>query len=115
MQTIKFYGASDDLVEVCGTAPGCDEYGSCDKIREFVVQSKSTEASLRVFPVYSGSWGFAVCPDNGDDYGMPEGWKIERSFGGDCAYSETLRIEGPDDIKVVMQNRFAEFEEEEDE
>lgn len=26
MKTVKFYGSSDDLVEVEGTAPGCDEF-----------------------------------------------------------------------------------------
>lgn len=31
MQTIKIYGASDDLVEVVGDVPGCDEYGFYDK------------------------------------------------------------------------------------
>lgn len=30
-ETVKIYGHSDDLVEIEGTVPGCDEYGSYDK------------------------------------------------------------------------------------
>lgn len=50
-QTVTIYGASDDLVEVCGDVPGCDEYGSfdSDKYVEF-----STGDVVHV--AYDGTW-----------------------------------------------------------
>ncbi len=35
--TVVVYGASDDLIEVEGTARGCDEYGGGDKPRRVVM------------------------------------------------------------------------------
>lgn len=55
MPTVTFYGASDDLVEVDGDVPGCDEY--CAPAAAFEV------AGLRVGVEYheaSGTWEIGV-------------------------------------------------------
>jgi hypothetical protein len=54
MKRIAFYGASDDLVEVVGDVPGCDEYNA--ELAAFVV------AGLRVVVSYGarGTWGIKV-------------------------------------------------------
>lgn len=60
MRTIKFYGESDDLIEVEGDIPRCDEYGQFgDKLKSpFVIRSE--QGNAKVYPIYDGCWMFAV-------------------------------------------------------
>jgi hypothetical protein len=52
--SVAFYGASDDLIEVEGKLPGCDEYDSDDEIFEI--------CGLRVRVTYenNGCWAIGV-------------------------------------------------------
>jgi len=98
MATLKMYGGSDDLVESEGI-PGCDEFNCYDEAPRFLVETP--DASLSITAVYHGSWAFAVgSADRASDYHhMPE-WPITRTWGADTPYSETLRIDVPDNATL---------------
>jgi len=101
MKTITIYGASDDLIEIEGACPGCDEYsaeGEHDSYRGRIHISAGEETVV-VHAIFDGSWAFAICPQDGDFDSMPK-WTIARSFGDKTEYSETITITLPDDATV---------------
>lgn len=54
MKALKFYGASDDLIEVEGDLVGCDEYNA---------ESAAFEvAGVRVRVIFGGCWMIGVEP-----------------------------------------------------
>ena len=107
MKTIKFYGHSDDCIEIKGDAPGCDEYNgrfNTDMMPPFDLISAATKSdSLRVFPIYEGCWFFAV--GHGEENGKLPDWAIRHSFTG---YTNVLEIDCPDDIEVVPDAAYCE-------
>lgn len=64
MHTVIIYGASDDLIEVEGQVPGCDEYNA--EAGSFIVSS--AEASSRVGVHYgkNGCWAVSCGPISED-------------------------------------------------
>lgn len=90
--TVVFYGSSDDLVEVEGTAPGCDEYNAEDAT--FVVMcGEHGAAHLRV--QYGDVWSITVAPLD-EDTPMP-------AVAVDAdRYTARARIEGVE--RVVRQH-----------
>jgi hypothetical protein len=54
METVIIYGASDDLIEVVGEVPGCDEYGSYSTDRAFIEFSTGDVFSIQY--AKSGCW-----------------------------------------------------------
>ena len=54
MHTVEFYGVSDDLIEVEGDIPGCDEYPA--ESGEFEVAGLRVEVDYR----HNGCWGVRV-------------------------------------------------------
>ena len=96
MKTFYIFGASDDLVE-CSGLVGCDEFNVHGSIAYHgYISLTSSTGSLKIHIIYDGSWAFAICPQDGDYDKFPD-WNIIRSFGHDVRYSETIRIEVPDD------------------
>jgi hypothetical protein len=85
MKIVSFYGVSDDLMEVEGDIPGCDEYDG-DR-GSFLV------CGLRVKLAYSGCWGIAVEQ-------IDESVKVEASVASFCVhengYSMYLCLAVPD-------------------
>jgi hypothetical protein len=61
VSTVTIYGASDDLVEVDGDVPGCDEYGT--DIATFKVTGQDDRVT-RVGITYTanGCWSIAAAP-----------------------------------------------------
>ena len=85
MQTIKIYGASDDLIEVDGKCKGCDEYGTGGSGPLMgAIHLNAGDNSVHIHCIYDGSWAFAVCPQDGDYDFMP--WEVSYSFGKDSPY-----------------------------
>ena len=91
MPTLEMYGASDDLVETEGI-PGCDEFDCYNESPRFLVSGPG--GCLWIVAHYHGSWAFAVGSAANNCEAMPP-WPIRRSWGDNCAYSETLTIECP--------------------
>ena len=102
MKTIKIYGASDDLIEVEGDCPGCDEYNARMKgILAGTLHIEDGTNHIRVHCIYDGAWAFAVCPQDGDCDILP--WVVSYSFGMDSSYSQTVKIEVTDNCTVVYE------------
>lgn len=94
---ITIWGASDDLVEIEGDCPGCDEYNTTsDHGHKIILQSGKDRMTIYVH--YQGTWGFAVCQPNDIE------WPITRSWGDKKEYSDTLYITVPDDTEVTFGN-----------
>ena len=55
---------------------------------------------LNIHAIYDGSWAFSINSQMGDCDEMPE-WEIDRLWGADTPYSETLLITCPDDAIVA--------------
>lgn len=87
MNTIKIYGASDDLIEVEGDVPGCDEYGS-----EAGVVELSTGDAFRIRYTDDGVWTVDLI------HGDCRSIRIEKVPHGDGddpePYTDTVTITG---------------------
>lgn len=99
MKIFKIYGASDDLIETEGI-PGSNEfgvYGDSPYKGKGVITSK--KGTLDIHVIYNGYWAFALGSKDGDDCDKFPDWLMERKWGKDEDYSETITIEVPDDAK----------------
>lgn len=97
MQTAKFYGASDDLVEVEGVKGG-DEfnvYGDGPHMALFNLGGK-----MRVHAIYDGCWSFAVGMVD-KAIPLPE-WPVRVTSEG---YTTVVEIDVPDDVKVFLERK----------
>lgn len=108
MKELRFYGASDDLIEVEGDVPGADEYNG--ERAEFLI------AGLVVTVTYepSGCWQIAVCMEDegvpvlaenvalrvcdAEARGLPE-------YAGWSPYSMLLSMDVPDGCELVYRGR----------
>jgi hypothetical protein len=106
---ITMYGASDDLVEIEGKNPGCDEIGCFDSD---VVVTVGDEASggVRVVWHYSGEWSAEIAP-------LAEGVRIPwpiRVRSADASkresdYSAVVEIDCPETVAVSHETRSADL------
>lgn len=60
MDAVYFSGSSDDLIEVEGKVPGCDEYNSEDE--HFLAIGPAGKVRLRVWFTRRGLWAIAIAP-----------------------------------------------------
>lgn len=106
MKTIRIYGASDDLVEIEGDVPGCDEYdvgGPRLVMARFLVGPlDSGTVGLRVFAIYDGCWSFAI-GQVGESRPLP-GWPIRITQSSDVPYSVQIEIDVPDNFCVCRED-----------
>ena len=96
MKEVKIYGASDDLLEIEGDILGADEYNvfSDEILLGYIYLCNfDTDLMLKIYVLYDGYWSFALSPQ---DEEKPFDIKIERSFGKDVSYSETVVLTVPD-------------------
>lgn len=100
MKQLKIYGASDDLLEV-GGIPGADEFYTSGNRYMGYLHVKGEGLHLNIHVIYDGSWAFSVNTQMGDDCDQMPEWKIERLWGTESPYSETLIIHCPDDAIVA--------------
>lgn len=99
MEAIAFYGASDDLIEVEGSIPGCDEFNGENE--SFVV------CGLRVEVGYTprGVWDLTISQI---DEGVPvtaERMKlsVQPRSDGSPGYSMRLDMEVPNGSVIVRE------------
>lgn len=59
-ERVEIYGASDDLIEVEGTVPGCDEYPCAEAV--FVLIGPAGQARVGVRYGSNGCWAIEVGP-----------------------------------------------------
>lgn len=69
VSTIVLYGASDDLIEVEGDRPGCDEYNAEDQ--HFVLAGANGTVRVRVWYTRRGLWAIAAAPVDEDTPMLP--------------------------------------------
>lgn len=95
MKTAKFYGASDDLIEVEGIR-GADEfnvYGDGPHMARF-----NLGGMMRIHAIYDGCWSFAVGMVD-EEIPLPD-WPVRLTSEG---YSMVLEIDVPDTVKVFQE------------
>ena len=92
MKHIKFYGVSDDLIEVEGEVPGCDEYNG--ETATFMV------AGLRVKVAFerNGCWSVTACQIDEEVAVEAENVTLSVSSGG---YAMLLEMDVPDGSYVT--------------
>lgn len=103
MKTVKFYGASDDLVEIEGIKgedefyfhPTCESEKGIGLSQAFLVGSGA--GGLKVYAIYDGCWHFSIGPID-EDIEMPQ-WPIRYSLY-ESGYSVLLEIDVPDNAFV---------------
>lgn len=90
MASVTFYGASDDLIEVEGDAPGCDEYNSDDD--SFLVVCDG-DAGCIVHLVYTGdgTWQVGVRPI-GENVPMPDSIIGAKGYSAFVTVPEVLHV-----------------------
>lgn len=111
MQTIKIFGASDDLIEVSG-CKGADEFyavehglhmGTLDFVSDGGASGVLPRSRLRVHAIYDGTWSFAVgLVEEGDK--LPA-WPIDISKSGENDYSAEVTIIAPADVVCIYRSR----------
>jgi hypothetical protein len=105
MQQVTFYGSSDDLVEVEGSLPGCDEYYLTDaEEHEFALTWAEGIGTMRgniVLARYgdTGLWLFGVGPY---DEGMPFVVESADITLHENKYSTELILMVPDATRVTL-------------
>ena len=99
MQTAKFWGSSDDLIEIEGVKGG-DEFNGLTKDEELIAGTFNLGGKIRVRALYDGCWSFAVGQVD-EDIPLPD-WPI-RIEQHEKGYSTALIIECPDDVKVFRE------------
>ena len=98
MRTLKFYGSSDDLIEVEST---CRDDGEPDEIGGdnalLRVYNRISEEALHVVVMYGpyGLWIIGIMQDKEDEDLPP--WPMKWSNSG---YSVVLEMEVPDEVRV---------------
>lgn len=69
MSVVTIYGSSDDLIEIEGTEPGCDEYNADDA--HFVLIGPEGQVRIRVWYGKRGVWIIAAAPVEEDAPMLP--------------------------------------------
>lgn len=103
MRKIAFYGASDDLVEVEGEIPGCDEYPATEA--SFTVAGLMVKVSLGE----DGCWGIKVIQINEDVPVLAQdlALSVPDRRDGDQGYSMRLDMLVPDGSYITrMKTEF---------
>lgn len=91
MADVTLSGASDDLIEVEGDVPGCDEYNADDA--HFVLASPEGSVRVRVWFTKHGIWAIAAAPVDELEPMLP----VHLTGEG---YSAKARVEG---VKLVVR------------
>ena len=91
---LTIYGASDDLIEVEGDVPGCDEYSG--EKATFVV------AGIRVHVRFTGNWVVGVEPIDED---VPPTATNMRLSIHERGYSAQLDLDVPGGSYVTREDR----------
>ena len=96
---VTFYGASDDLIEVLGTVPGCDEYATDDAT--FLIIGGDRRCYVRVRFESNGCWSVALWPAE-EGVPMPA---AAITLRGDTPYSAQAVFDGIDHVARVSAGR----------
>lgn len=104
-KTVRFYGASDDLVEIEGIE-GADEFNVGDgRIWQagFVIESRPFKMLVSALYGPGGVWSFA--PGMVDDGDPLPPWPMRIGQCQDPLYSTTLEIDVPADAVLYRADR----------
>jgi len=114
MRTIRIFGAQDYIIVIEGGIPSDsgDELNATThpQLREhgymgiLHISAGESEPGLYIHPIFSGTWSFAVSPD--ENFEQPPDWPTRRSWGADNEGSETIEIEVPSDAKLTVMPPF---------
>ena len=108
MKEVSFWGSSDDLVEIDGDIPGCDEYNVYQKISGIMDKFRiySSEGDLDIYAVYNGEWVFApgLAVDEPDQEGVSIPKWAEKVYIENAPnwYSVLMILWVPDDARVEL-------------
>lgn len=94
MKSLRFYGASDDLIEVEGDVPGADEYPG--EATSFTVAG--LQVGVRYFT--NGVWGIILAQVDED---VPITAQDLRFSVHESGYSMQLDMDVPDDAYVTKR------------
>lgn len=94
--TVQFYGASDDLIEVEGDAPGCDEYNT-EKAVFLVVAENGAKAYVGLRYAMGGVWAAEVVQVD-EDVPLPS-MRVDSE-----KYSARVTIEGVELVARVADD-----------
>ncbi len=97
--TVKFSGASDDLIEVEG-CEGADEFNSYERGRA-VWHGELFDGTdmMRIHAIYDGCWSFAV--GQCDESEPLPNWPVRIGQHDDPGYSTLLEIDAPVGTRLV--------------
>lgn len=98
MKTAKFYGASDDLIEVEGIKGENEFTASADGP---LAASFNLGGKMRVHAFYDGCWSFAVGQVD-EDIPLPA-WPVRITQHPETKYTVLLEIDVPDDVKLFVE------------
>ncbi len=97
---VIIYGASDDLIEVDGSAPGCDEYGG--ETAEMLLWDDHDTAGLRVTVEYRhGCWMVGVAPADDGIPMLPVVIDQTTYHDGSIGYSARATVSGVGSVQMV--------------
>lgn len=101
--TVLFWGSSDDLIEVEGEVPGCDEYYAIEsRPHEFLIEAPDGTAMLVTgFFGAEGSWSFAPGLLN-EDHPYPSWPVVVRPASN--GYSTVLEICVPAGARITSRS-----------
>ena len=104
MQTAKFYGHSDDLIEVKGVK-GADEFSLSPILRSEAVdigQPFVLGGQMKIYAIYDGCWHFSIGPVD-KDVPIPD-WPVRYTLHKQ-GYSAQMEIDVPDDVRLFRVTR----------
>jgi hypothetical protein len=88
--SVTFYGASDDLIEVEGDAPGCDEYNE-DDASFLVVCDGDAGCIVHIGYTHNGTWQIGVQPI-GENVPMPNATIGATGYSAHLTIPEVLHV-----------------------
>lgn len=100
MAEVKFYGASDDCVEVEG-CEGADEFAAFYGPGKLMWGGDlvTADAALRVYAVFDGCWHFSVGQAD-EAFPLPS-WPVRFEQHRSLPYSVLLTVEAPDGVRLA--------------
>lgn len=102
--TVTIYGASDDLIEIEGTAPGCDEYNS--EAATFIVRGEQHDdliagrTRVTVAYVAPGVWSLDLAPVDDGIPMVPCVVDLSERYDGTPGYSARARFDGVERVEA---------------
>lgn len=102
LHTVTIYGASDDLIEVSGSAPGCDEYNG--EKATCIVRSGDAQTRVAIAYVSPGVWSLDVAPVDDGIPMVPCVIDLSERYDGTPGYSARARFNDVERVEVADES-----------